>query len=371
MNTNNKLYYLDYNATAPLAKSVAKSFASGLYPIGNPASPHAIGREALKNINQIKSKLFQIFGLESTEYNVIFHSGATEGCNTFLKYSENVILYSKADHPCVKEVIKKYYPENNAFTYQLDSKGKIDYLDIERLLEQYSDREIIVNFTLMHNETGVVQDLNKIVELKQKYHFRLHVDAVQSVGKMKNWSELNPFVDIYTFSGHKFGALKGIGFSFFRKDIVVNPLVFGGGQQNNWRSGTINVHGICSLIDALEEVDEEGMSSLKNLKNEIVIRIQKCTKLSVIENESFNTICFYHQDKKADEMLVHFDLNSVCVSSGSACSSGSVEPSSTLVEMGLEKYAKNSIRISLGKDNLLYSDDLLKRLELIFNRVGA
>ncbi len=156
-----------------------------------------------------------------------------------------------------------------------------------------------------------------------------------------------------SFSGHKFGALKGIGFSFVKKDFKLNPFIIGGGQQFGLRSGTINSDGIQSIYFALKDRNlvKEYEEVLK-FKQEIEVILQQNKNIILIANKSSNTICFMHKEKKSDEILIHFDMNGLYVSAGSACSAGSFQKSETLIAMGFEATADHNIRISLGHESL-------------------
>ena len=364
--------YLDYNATAPIHKSVVDNIQN--YPQGNPSSVHTVGKQALKQVNITSKYLFKTFNLNDKRFNLFYHSGATEGINTILgqiKDSKGTLVYSEADHPAVLSTA--YILETNGvktFKLNLDNLGQV--IELENLLKNISnEQEIWVNITWMHNETGVVQDLRALADLKKKYRFYIHVDAVQSVGKVKDWSLLSSDIDAYTFSGHKFGALKGIGFSFISKDLQLKPLIVGGSQQKGLRSGTVNTHGILSLLDALKaEVATVSGEKILEFKNKLIDILKTNNQITLIENDSFNTICFLHHTKNADEMLIHFDLADLCVSSGSACSAGSVEESKTLLEMGYKDLAKNSIRISLGYENLNHKERIISKLEKVLTKLS-
>ena len=364
--------YLDYNSTAPLALSARKIFLEES-PYGNASSQHSIGKQALKEVNLVRKILFGKFSLDSKLFDLFFHSGATESVNTILNLEkDDCLIYYSSDHPCVTK-LSKILEEKGVKTkcLKLDNSGVIDFFTLERDLENidFEKGKTWLNMTWLHNETGVINSLDQVAKLKDRFpQLNIHVDAVQSIGKMDAWNILNSTIDAYTYSGHKFGSLKGVGFSFIKKGILRKTLLHGGGQQSGMRAGTLNTHGILSLERALAEVDIDS-SDLIELKRKIIELLKKSVPLKIIENDSWNTICFIHPTKKADEMLIHFDLAGLCVSSGSACSSGSIEASQTLLDMGLGELAKNSIRISLGKRNLEQKDELLKRLSLVLQKL--
>ena len=201
------------------------------------------------------------------------------------------------------------------------------------------------------------------------------LDAVQSVGKIKDWQKLNQLVDVYSYSAHKFGALKGIGFSFVKKTYNWKPLIIGGGQQNGLRSGTENLTGILSIEAALKDLETKiNLSESLNLKNKIISLLKSSLGDKIVilleneENTAVNTISFIHKEKNADLMLMQFDLNGIDVSFGSACSSGSFKMTQSLRSFGLGNYEKSFIRISFGVEDY-ENPEILDRLNLVFNKL--
>lgn len=362
-------FYLDYNSTAPLSKKVQKAISTGEYPWANPSSEHYEGKKSRAKINEVKKFLYNLFGLDKSSYTLLFHSGATEGVNTCLNLTQNdCLFYSYADHACVTEHAKMLAQKGVSLKkISLSKDGKIANLKEQLVLNNELTK--YVNITWMNNETGVVQDLTQLKNLKEQYPFYLHIDAVQSVGKIKNWQKIPEHIDAITYSAHKFGALKGVGFSFIKNNYPIRPLIFGGKQQETLRSGTLNTHGILSIKDALIDIESKDVEKVADFKLEIISLIKSYSNVHVIESECVNTICFYHDKIKADELLIHFDLNALCVSSGSACSSGSVLESPTLLEMGLGEKAKNSIRISIGYENLQHKNEIMNKIRLVLERL--
>lgn len=367
--------YLDYNATAPLAKNFVAALAAGKIPEGNASSVHGSGKAVQKQVNVVTAKLYDFFNLSVHSHQLLFHSGATEALNTFLNQKPNTLIaYFKSDHPSMKafaELAKKRGLETLELPVNTD--GSLDEAHVVERIQNASrsDLKVIIHFTHVNSETGVIWDLEIAQRIKEKTKCLVYVDCVQSPAKGSERLKLPAGIDVYTFSGHKFGALKGVGFSFFKKSFEFSPLVVGGGQQNGARSGTLNTHGIFSLEYALEDLDRNfnKQSDLKRLKEKIISKFKSSAKIKVIENSGPNTICLVHENLRADIMLVHFDLIGLDVSSGSACSSGSVSPSETLLAMGFGALAANSIRLSLGIENVLDEDEILGRLDKIMSKL--
>jgi cysteine desulfurase len=293
-------------------------------------------------VNQTTDFLLDFFHLPKKEFKLFYHSGATEAINTFFHLTENdALLYFVSDHPCVHSV-GKHLKSRGVHVEQLDIKndGQFDYDSVLEKIKTLSltKKNVWLNFTYMHNETGVHWDLSLASKLKSQSDVKIHVDAVQVVGKVFQGTHLDRSVDAYTFSGHKFG--------------------------------TVNTHGIQSIYASLKDRDlDEEYKQLKKLKDKIILELAKNEKLEVITNQSSNTICILHESMKADIMLVHFDMAGLDVSSGSACSAGSVEPSSTLLAMGKNEKAANNIRLSIGFNSLGEEENLLKSLKIVIEKI--
>lgn len=364
-----KIFYLDYNATSPLSPSVKALLADDELVYANPSSQHSLGKKALKELNSVYVYLYDFFGINAQDFDLFFHSGATEGMNTIFQFNDDEnFFYSVSDHPCVTENAKIHAHSNELF---LTSNGHFDFEKNKKLLENFRNHNNWLNITWLHNEIGIVNNLDDIAKFKADTNAFIHVDGVQAIGKIPGHNyKLAPEVDAYTFSGHKFGALKGIGFSFIKKDIL-KPLIIGGGQQGGLRSGTVNIQGIISLKMALEDLKKDYAleNSVKEFKTQIETIIKKNNHFFIIENESLNTIAFVHDNLKSDRLLTYFDMQGLCVSTGSACSSGSTLPSQTLLAMGLDDKAKNFIRISIHTDLLKNKVEILESLERVVSKI--
>ena len=363
-----KSFYLDYNATSPLSHSYKKALMDGLVPEGNSSSTHHFGKQVAGAMLRTEMELYSYFGLTSDTHQILFHSGATEAANTFLRQvNKSCVLYFGSDHPCISALCESTDIGSDYMELNLGARGEFNKTEtvaqIKKLQPKYEN--IYLHFTHLHNETGLMWDLNLANEIKKETGCIIYVDAVQLPGKILQQEKLDPELDIYTFSGHKFGALKGVGFSFVKKSHVYKPLILGGGQQSNKRSGTVNTHGIISLYYALHDLKANFSKRIKilELKKDIKNLLLERENIEVIESDAINTICFIHGTMKADLMLIHFDMNGLSVSSGSACSSGSSLPSKTLEIMGFGELAKNSIRISLGADNLEFRTEIIERIK--------
>ena len=358
----NKFYYLDYNSTSPLHKNVQSAFVRGDFLFSNSSSQHALGKKLFQNIIQTKKFLFDFFELDMKNYNLFFHSGVTEAVNMFFSDASHA-FYAASDHPCVKASASK---SKESYELAISSDGILN-LDLLNSLTQMKKPRL--NLTVVHNETGIVLNSSTIEQVKKiNPLIKIHLDAAQFVGKTN--TTLPKGFDMASFSGHKFGAFKGIGFSFIAKDFELTPYILGGGQQSGLRSGTINSDGIQSIFYALNERDFlNEYNEVLDFKREIIEMLKPHKNLIYIPNESSNTICLMHKSKRSDEMLIHFDMNGLCVSAGSACAAGSFVKSETLVAMGFSDFADHNIRISLGRELLEERENILTALDKVFNKL--
>ena len=212
---------------------------------------------------------------------------------------------------------------------------------------------ILYHHLWVHNETGGVSSLADLTQFKTIPDLYLHIDAVPAPGKISGWKELK-VGDIFTFSAHKFGALKGIGFSFFSKKISFHPLISGGGQQGSLRSGTENPMAVQSVMLALKDLSSVDVASNIQKRRELEKFLQSALVgigeliSTRCREQNANTLYFYLKDLPSDIALALFDLQGLMLSAGSACSSGAAKPSTLMTHLGYKNEAKNGLRLSLG-----------------------
>jgi len=361
-------FYFDYNATSPLAKKVIDFLHGGDFYFGNPASQHQTGKNAKKIINETSDYLFKSFSLSSQNHKIFYHSGASEGINSIFKgialkffneHKKASFFFSEVDHACVIE-LKDFLETlgHKVIFFQVDKNGVFHKENVINLIlkEKTQGSEPFLNYTYVNNESGVVWPLSWAVEIKNQSSAFIHVDAVQIVGKIPNWNELDQALDAYTFSGHKFGSLKGIGFSFLQNKSQFPALITGGTQQEGLRAGTENALGIYSLKLALldmtlnfnshelahaKDIIEKGMIEFIGPKGEVVGVLNP--------NRNLNTIFLILYGQKAESLSIKFDMNSIDVSTGSACSSGIIKESRVLMKMGYKsEEARSALRFSFS-----------------------
>ncbi|MBL7666036.1 MAG: aminotransferase class V-fold PLP-dependent enzyme [Bacteriovoracaceae bacterium] len=366
-------FYLDYNATSPLANSVKSYLTRGDFLFANPSSPHSSGKSARKQINQTKEFLQDFF---SIKHPVLFHSGATESINLCIKgfAAKNKkihFFYFLSDHAAVTGNVAWLKSRGHETTaLKIDQNGNFDLDEVIQTIKK-STLPTLLNFTWVHNETGVEWKLETAAEIKRQTQCYVHVDAVQSVAKIKNYQKLLADLDFYTYSGHKFGSLKGVGFSFVKELEAFNPIFHGGGQQQGQRSGTENPMGVYTLQLALTERQstyqyDENLKAKKQFEAQLKAVFGEAIEIvgeKGTRNSNTSNIIF--KKHKADVLLTALDLAGIEVSSGSACSSGNLKRSETLLAMGYEQEADRGLRFSFAPDfHSSQVSDLINRVNI-------
>jgi cysteine desulfurase len=331
--------------------------AKGDFVFANPASQHASGKKSAFLLDEVRDFLFSIYQLDQKKYDLFFHSGATEGVNTFaLSRSPDtspLFVYAPTDHACVRMQKERFA---QSCELKINAQGELLLEESIEAINAFQSKNILLNFTWVHNETGVVWPLSQALELKARTGATVHVDAPQTIGKIKDWHLLSETLDMYSFSSHKCGALKGHGWSFARKKSL-SPLMLGGGQQQRLRSGTENTMAAMALMLALDELHQNwNPEASYRLMQDIRLFLDQTLHGSgarvCAQAREFNsnTALFYFNSLPSDQTLPLFDLAGLELSSGAACSSGAAKESHVLRALGLSACAKNALRLSLNWD---------------------
>ncbi|NUY39824.1 aminotransferase class V-fold PLP-dependent enzyme [Wolbachia endosymbiont of Litomosoides brasiliensis] len=341
--------YADYNATFPVSDDVKKSILEVLSrQVLNPSSLHKKGQEARRILQDARGNVRSAISVPSNK-EIIFTSGATETNSLVMRGIvgfQHVI--SAVEHPSILN------SACNPHIIPVNQEGIVDLLALERILSELKGNRVIVSVTMANNETGVVQPVKEIAEIAHKFEAIYHTDAAQSVGKIKvNVEDLG--MDLLTLSAHKFGGIAGSGVLIFNKDLVIEPIIVGGGQEKGLRGGTENIVAIAGLSAALQGIQNllSKMDEIKKLRDQLeyeLLNLASGTKIFGKNSKRLpNTSLIYMPGVTSDVQLMHFDLNNIAVSNGSACSSGKVEPSHVLLAMGATReQAECSIRVSIG-----------------------
>jgi len=353
--------YLDNNATTRVAEEVFEEiepFFCRLY--GNPSSMHTFGGQVAKRIGQARRQVADMLGCEPDE--IIFTAGGTESDNTAIKGTLAVashkrkVITSRVEHPAVLQVCRDL--ENRGYILAEIGVDRQGHLDLDQLEEQLDDNTALVSIMYANNETGVIFPIETIAEMVAARGIPFHTDAVQAVGKIPlNLAKSK--IDLLSLSGHKLHAPKGIGVLYVRKGTRLAPFMLGGHQENGRRSGTENVAGIIGLGKACqlagEDINGENhrIRALRDkLEKAILERCPDCRVNGDRENRLPNTTNISFEYIEGESILLMLDRYGICASSGSACTSGSLEPSHVLRAMGVPfTAAHGSIRFSLSRYN--------------------
>lgn len=346
---NSGYVYADYNATAPISENVKKSiFEVLLKQTLNPSSLHKRGQEARKILQDARDNIRDAIGVPSDK-EIVFTSGATEANNLVMRgIADYLHVISAIEHPSILN------SACNPYIIPVNQEGIVDFLELEKILSELKGNKAIVSVMMANNETGVIQPVKEIAEIAHKFGAICHTDTAQSVGKIKvNMEDLG--VDLLTLSAHKFGGVAGSGVLIFNKELAIEPIIIGGGQEKGFRGGTENIVAITGLSAALQNIPDllSKMDEVKELRDQLECELLNlASDIRIFGKNSKrlpNTSFIYMPGVKSDVQLMHFDLNHIAVSNGSACSSGKVEPSHVLLAMGATKeQAECSIRISIG-----------------------
>jgi len=362
--------YLDHQATTPTHSSVIEAMQPFWQTeFGNPhSSEHIVGWSANSKVENSKQVIADTLLCEVDE--IVFYSGATEANNHGIFALSNLskklpdrrqIIISTIEHKCVIEAAQFWAEifDLNVATLSVDENGHANLHELKTLLEVPT---LFCSIMLVNNEVGTVQDISKISEILREKGVFLHSDCAQAL-KAVDGTSICEFVDVATFSGHKIGGPQGIGCAYIAGDIQADfsPLTLGGGQQNGLRSGTLPLPLIVGLSRAFELYSDEENSmphrqSLAQLRDDFWLTLkQKIPGLQLngppLNDRHPGNLNIYFPEVRASDLLMTLQPE-LCASSGSACSSGSVEPSYVLLALhGDPKRAQSSVRLSLDLTN--------------------
>jgi len=366
--------YFDYAATTPLHPKALEAMMPFLTDnFANPSSMYSPARAARKAIDEARQAVAEVLGATPAE--VFFTSSGTEADNWaikgVLKKSDHIIT-SEAEHPAVLQTIRYMEKLGHPVTYlPVDGEGFVCPKSVQEAIRPDT---ALVSIMLANNEVGTIQPLAAIGEIVRESGAIFHTDAVQAVGHIPvDVNELK--VDMLTISAHKFGGPKGIAAQYIRKGIAVQPLLHGGAQEKGRRASTENVPAIVGMAAALKAAIEEmptelpRISALRDkLTNEILATIPYTHLNGPRENRLPGNINISFKYIEGESVLLHLDMLGCQASTGSACSSGSLEPSHVLTAMGVShELANGAIRFSLGRGTT--EDDIDKLMGILTTSV--
>ena len=364
----NIMIYLDNNATTKTDEEVVKAMLPYLTDnYGNPSSIYKIGRENKRVIESVRGTIAKTFNCLPEE--IYFTSGGTESDNTAIrgiayayKNKGNHIITSKIEHPAVLDTLHKLEKEGFEVTYVgVDSEGIIN---LDELRSAIKPTTTLITVMYANNEIGVIEPIDEIGKIAKENGIIFHTDAVQAVGSIRIDVQ-NSNIDSLSVSAHKFHGPKGVGVLYVKKSVRFNKFIEGGHQERNKRAGTENVAGIVGLGKALElayiDFDEKN-AKIKALRDhfmtEILTKIPYTRLNGSIEHRLVGNCNISFKFIEGEGILLNLDNLGICASSGSACTSGSLDPSHVLLAIGLDHAtAHGSVRISISKYNTLEEID--------------
>jgi cysteine desulfurase len=376
--------YLDNAATTPISEVALQAFIEQSRQLGNPSSLHTYGRKVRKDVEEAREKLAGLIGCHSSE--IIFTGSGTEANNLAIKGAywhrnqggkqRNVIVISAFEHHAVLDPARWLEDFEGAELVEIPvtREGFVNLSELRNVVLERHDEIALISIMHSNNEVGTVQSMDDISKIAQEFKIPLHTDAVQSLGKVPlSFKELELFA--MTISAHKVGGPIGVGALILQKGIDITPILHGGGQERDIRSGTLNAAGIIAFVAATQSAMrdlESNAVKISGLRKKLVAAIQSeisdATLNGVLEGATLPGIAnISFPNTESDALLLLFDAEGIACSTGSACSAGVQEASHVLMAMGLsEKEARSSLRFSLGTGN---SDSDIEYLQTCIKRV--
>jgi cysteine desulfurase len=355
-------FYFDHNATTPLSPEVLEAMLPVMTEVyGNASSIHHFGQTARKMVDAARKQVAGMLGAEAQ--GIVFTSGGTEADNLAIfgvaTGAAGHVVTTTFEHPAVLAAAGQL----DHTLVPVDARGMVDPDAIRRAMRPETK---VISVMQANNEVGTIQPIAEIAQIAAEAGVVMHSDGVQAAGKIPvNVAELG--VALYSISGHKIGAPKGVGALYVRKGTALKPMMFGGRHERERRAGTENVAGIVALGRAAEWIANDGEAENRRqralrdrLEQSILDRIPDTRVNGAGALRVPNTTNILFDGIDSDALLIALDLRGFAVSSGAACSSGAPEPSHVLLAMGLSRLeARSSIRFSLGRSNTIEQVDAL------------
>ncbi len=358
----NKTIYLDNSATTKIHPEVLDSMMPYLTEnYGNASSIYHIGRESREAIDLARDKVAKALGAKSSE--IFFTSGGTESDNWAIKgvafaneKKGKHIITSNIEHHAVLHTCQYLEKYGFEITYlPVKENGIIDIQDLKKTIRKDT---VLISIMFANNEIGTIQPIKEIGDIAKENGIYFHTDAVQAIGNIEiDVNDLN--IDLLSLSGHKFNGPKGVGVLYIKKGVNISPMLHGGGQEMNKRAGTENVAGIVGIGKAIELATKDikkknkYLSSLRDMTIEGLMERIPDTRLNGDPQKRLPgnvNVCFKYIE--GESILLMLDMKGICASSGSACTSGSLDPSHVLLAIGLpHEIAHGSLRLTFSVEN--------------------
>ena len=355
--------YADNAATTKVSAKALEAMMPGLTSLyGNPSSLHEEGREAEHELLKARMEIAALIGAETDE--IYFTSGGSESDNWAIremafrgrKKGKTHLISTEFEHHAVLHTLEKLEKDGFTVTYIKPLANGI--IDVEKLKEAIKPETALVTVMYANNEIGTIQPIKEIADICHEHDIIFHTDAVQALGHIPvNVKEDG--IDLMSFSGHKFNGPKGVGGLYVKKGIVIGNLIDGGAQERRKRAGTENIPGIMGMAAALKESVEEMDTEIKKISalrdkliDGIIEKIPAVHLNGDRERRVPGNVNFCFEGIEGESLLLRLDLAGIAASSGSACTSGSLDPSHVLLSIGVPKeLAHGSLRLSFGKYN--------------------
>ncbi|TFF90275.1 MAG: cysteine desulfurase [Promethearchaeota archaeon] len=362
-----KYVYLDYAATTPMDPRAVKVYNASIKEnYGNSSSLHSIGQEAAKKLEKSREIVSSLINADQND--IFFTSSGTESDNLAIigvalknKKRGNHIITSSIEHHAVEKPCE--YLEKNGFEVTFLPVDKYGLIDIRNLEEAITDKTILISIMFANNEIGTIEPIKEIGSIAKQHDILFHTDAVQAFGKIPiDVNELN--IDLLSASSHKIYGPKGVGMLYLRNKgdrkgfgKYIQPILYGGGHERNLRPSTVNVPGIAAFAKAVELAKEEMPDEIKRLsalRDKIIRNITETIDDSFLNGHPTkrlpNNVNISIQYIEGESMVLDLDFEGIGVSTGSACSSKSLDPSHVLLATGLKPQdAHGSLRVTLGR----------------------
>jgi len=351
-------FYFDHNATTPVSPEVLEAMLPVMTEVyGNASSIHHFGQTARKLLDGSRKEVAELLGADPQE--IVFTSGGTEADNLAIFGTGGHVVTTTFEHPAVLAAAARM----NHTLVPVDGSGLVDPYAIRRAIQPGTK---LISVMHANNEVGTIQPIAEIARIAAEAGIPLHSDGVQAAGKIPV-SVADLGVAMYSISGHKIGAPKGVGALCVRKGTSLKPMMYGGRHERERRAGTENVAGAVALARAAEWIASQGDAENRRqgdlrdrLEGSILDRIPDTRVNGAGAPRVPNTTNIRFEGIDSDALLIALDLKGFAVSSGAACSSGAPEPSHVLLAMGLNRLeARSSIRFSLGRSNTVEQVDAL------------
>lgn len=366
--------YFDYNATTPLDSSVRDTMLPYLGEIfGNPSSVHRVGRQARALLDEARERAAGVLRCKPSE--LIFTSGGTESSNLaifglarLLKGKGRHIITSAIEHHAVLHCCD-YLEKKEGFEITrlpVDAEGRVATESLEKAIRPDT---ILVSIMGANNEIGTVQPISELGVVCRKRGVLFHSDAVQCFGKepFENIDQFN--ADLVSICSHKFHGPKGVGALFVKSPLHPDPIIFGGGHENERRAGTENLAGIVGFVDALERFVKKPVFAREKLLPlterliKVIDNIEDAHFVGSRAHRLVNTVSLLVRGSDGIALLAGLDMEGICASSGSACSAGSLEPSHVISALRVEKELAHSlVRFSLGRESTVEEVEHVERV---------